>query len=326
MSSLIFAVNAVLPIVIITVIGYICKQTGLISTSGAKMLNKVLFRVLLPCMLFLNVYKIESLVSINFDYIWFSLVMTLLFFLVGIPLCMLITKRADQRGALLQAIFRSNYALIGIPLAASLYGEEGSIIATVLSAFCIPLFNILAVICLTMFGKNGKISIKKIIMGIIKNPLILSIALGGVCLAVRGFFESKGVAFRLSDIKPIYSAVEQMAKTATPISLLALGAEFEFAAIPKLKKQIIFGTTMRVIIVPAIAFFIAYLTKNFGGAHFAAFIAMFASPVAVSSVPMAQEMQADSELAGQLVIWSTIASAFTIFLFSFILKLLGCFA
>ena len=325
MDSFLFALNAVLPIVLMVATGYVARRAGLINTTVSKAVNKIVFRLLLPCMLFLNVYKIDSVGSIDLGYVWFAIVVTLLVFATGIPLCMLATKQNAQRGALLQATFRSNFALIGIPLATSLFGEEGGMIATLLSAFCIPLFNVLAVVSLTVFGSDQKISVKKMLLGILKNPLIQSIALGGVCLLIRSQLQSRGIAFRLTDLTPLYSVIEQFSKTATPIALLMLGAEFELSAIPALKRQIVFGTAMRVLIVPAAALSVAYLMGGFGGAHFAAFVALFGSPVAVSSVPMAQEMDADAALAGQLVVWTTVTSTVTVFLFSFVLKAIGVF-
>ena len=114
---------------------------------------------------------------------------------------------------------------------------------------------------------------------------------------------------------------------ATPLALLSLGAQFEFSAIKELKKEIIFGTVARTVIVPLICLSIAYFAfRNlFSGAHFAAFVALFATPLAVSTVPMTQEMNGDSDLAGQIVVWSTIVSGFTIFLTAFILKAVGVF-
>ena len=76
---------------------------------------------------------------------------------------------------------------------------------------------------------------------------------------------------------------------------------------------------------PAVALTVAYLMGCFSGAHFAAFVALFATPVAVSSVPMTQEMGGDTTLVGQLVVWTTLISGFTIFMFSFILKSVGIF-
>jgi predicted permease len=136
-----------------------------------------------------------------------------------------------------------------------------------------------------------------------------------------------GISFRLSDIEPLYKALTYLSNLATPLALLALGAQFEFSAVAALRREIVFGTLMRTVAVPLLAIGLAALlfADRFGGAHFAAFIAMFATPVSISSVPMAQEMKADATLAGQLVVWSTLTSALTIFLFSFFLRLGGIF-
>ena len=325
MDSFIFAINAVLPIVLMVAAGYAIKRFGIIDSSVAKSVNKIVFRLLLPCMLFLNVYSITDISSIDASYIIFGVVASLAVFLAAFVTSGFVEKERGRRGVIVQAAFRSNYALIGIPLATSLFGNEGSIIATVLSAFSIPLFNVLAVICLTVFGSTGKPDIKKILLGIVKNPLILSIFLGFVCLGIRGIFAHYEIAFRLSDVTPVYSAINQLSKASTPIALLALGAQFEFSAVAELKKQIIFGTAVRTVIVPALALAAAYFMGCFNGAHFAAFVALFASPVAVSTVPMTQEMNGDTTLAGQLVVWTTVVSSFTVFLFSFLLKSAGIF-
>ena len=325
MDSFIFAVNAVLPIVLMVVAGYVIKRVGIINAEVAKSVNKIVFRLLLPCMLFLNVYNIKDASEISPSYIFFAVGASVPIFILAALASNLVTHDRPARGVLVQAAFRSNYALVGIPLATSLFGDEGSMIATVLSAFSIPVFNILAVICLTVFGDKGKPDLKKILLGIAKNPLIISILAGFVCLGIRGIFTHFDVSFRLEQITPLYSALNQLSRASTPIALIALGAQFEFSAVRALKKQIIFGTLVRTVIVPTVALSIAYLLGCFNGAHFAAFVALFATPVAVSSVPMTQEMNGDVTLAGQLVVWTTIGSAFTIFLFSFILKAIGVF-
>ncbi len=327
MDSFLFAVNAVLPIVLIVALGYLLKRIKFLGEGFPKTLNKLVFRVLLPCMLFLNVYKIESFSGIGFGYIGYVALATVLLFLLGLLFALVLTKKREQRGVLWQGVFRSNYALVGIPLATSLYGETGSIVASVLSAVYVPLLNMLAVICLTVFGDGeGKVSVKKILVGIVKNPLIEAIALGGVCLGLRALFVRWGVDFRLANVKPIYSVLEQLGRTATPMALLALGAQFEFSAVSSLKKQIVFGTVARTAVVPAIALSIAYAIGGFNGAHFASFVAVFGTPISISSVPMVQEMGGDTQLAGQLVVWTTVISGLTIFLISFLLKAVGVFA
>ena len=321
-----FSLNAVLPIILMVATGYGIKRTGILNEAAVKVINRVVFRLLLPCSLFLNVYNIEDLSVVKPTYIFFALFATFAIFLFMIPVSKLVMTEKNQRGAIMQSAFRSNFALIGIPLATALYGQEGAAIATLLSSLVIPLFNILAVICFVAFGGEGKPSVKKIFLEIVKNPLNFSIWLGLVCLVIRSILVRFGIDFRISDLTPVYSVVSQFAKTATPIALLALGAQFEFSVVLELKKQILFGTVMRTLIVPTVFLSIAYAMGCFSGAHFAAFVALFATPVAVASVPMTQEFGADVRLAGQLVVWTTLVSTVSIFLFCFILKVIGVFA
>ncbi len=328
MESFSFALLAILPIVITICIGYFLKKAGLINAELAKGLNKLVFRVFLPSMLFLNVYKMESLVFSELGYILFAICAVLIVFGASIPAVCAVTKRKEARGVLLQATFRSNFALIGLPLAQSLFGNEGLIVASLMSAVVIPVYNILAVISLSVFGCNSKkssVSVKGIFLDIVKNPLIQSIALGLGCLFIRSVFEDMEISFRLSDITPVYTVLENLSKVATPLALVALGAQFDFKTITTMKSEIIFGTVMRTFIVPAFALgtAFAFFGKVFNGAHFAALIALFATPVAVSSVPMTQEMGSDSNLAGQIVVWTTLVSALSTFAATFIFRYIG---
>lgn len=328
MDSLIFAINAIAPIIITVAIGYILKKIKLMNGGFAKAANKLVFHLFLPCMLFSNVYKINSLGDIKLGYVAYTVILILSIFALALVAVMLVTKKGERRGALWQGCFRSNYALIGIPLAQSLFGAEGAMIATILSAFVVPLYNILAAISLSVFRRDGgKISPKRILSGIVHNPLIQSTLLGIAALCVRALFVKFGVSFRLSDIAPLMTVIEYLARLATPLALLCLGAQFEFSAVAELRKEIIFGTIMRTIISPTVGIGIAYLffRESFSGAHFAAFIAVFATPIAVSSVPMTQEMDGDVILAGQLVVWTTLVSAFSVFFVSFLLKAAGIF-
>ena len=326
MESFIVAVNAVAPIISLVVIGYGLKRCGWVGGSFIKQANKLVFRFFLPAMLFLNIYKIEAFSQIEWGYVIYAAVAIFLIFAVSIPLCLAVAKERRSVGALLQSSFRSNYALVGIPLAQALFGDEGAMVATLLSAVTITEFNVLAVVSLALF-REKKTSFKGILRDILKNPLIQSIALGLVVLGVRSLFGDWGIAFRLTEIQPLFKVLNYLSGMATPLALIVLGAEFEFSAIKGLRREIIFGTVMRTAIVPLLGLGMAYLffRNQFTGAHFAAFVAVFATPVAVSSVPMAQEMDGNVTLAGQLVIWTTIFSAVSVFLAAFLLKVGGIF-
>ena len=326
MNSFLFAVEAVAPIIITVAIGYFLKRVGLLPATVASQLNKIVFRVLLPCMLFLNVYNIQDTDELQIGYILYAAGITTLFFLAIIPLSGLLTKERTRRGVLAQCCFRSNYALIGIPLVEAVCGATGVASAALLSAVSIPLFNIFAVIVLSLFGNGGKRpSVKSVLLGILKNPFILAIAAGLLVLLARTGFVSWGIDFRLSSIAPLYKVLSWFSSSATPLALLALGAQFEFSAIGGLRREIIAGVVTRTVAVPLIGLGAAILFFDFNGAQYASLVALFVTPVAVSSVPMAQEMGGDGELAGQLVVFTTLASAFTMFFAIYALRLLQVF-
>ncbi len=324
MDSLIFALSAVAPIVVMVVIGYVLKSMGLMDEKFSKMANKLVFRIFMPVMLFVNIYKISDLAAIDFGFIGYAMIALAAIFAVCVPACIMITKVKDRRGVLMQASFRSGYSLIGIPLAGALYGEEGIMAATLLSCVLIPGFNVLAVISLSAFGggEGEKPSVLKIIKDIVTNPLILGIAAAMACVGIRSVFGNFGIEFRLSNIKPLFDVLQYLANLAIPLALLVLGAQFEFSAVAALKKEIIFGTLVRTVIVPAFVLGIAYFGfgDKFTPAHYATFVAAFATPVAVPSVPMVQEVGGDVTLAGQLVVWSTLVSAITVFIVTFLLR------
>jgi len=330
-DAFIFAANAVLPIIILIALGYFIKRIGLLEKSFFDAGNKLVFRVLLPVMLFCNVYNIERLSDVRPLYLIYGIAAVLLIFFISIPICCAFTKESGKRGVLIQGIYRSNYAIIGIPLAESLFGEGGAASAGVISAFCVPLFNVLAVITLTVFNDSNekkKTELKKIILGIIKNPLIIGTVSGLLSLLIRAAFVKAGIGFRIKNITALYKVLDNLKSCCTPFALIVLGGRFEFSAIKKLRREIIFGTSMRTVFVPFIGIFTAYLFRQpfgFSGEHFATFIGLFATPVAVSSAVMAKEMGADDELAGQLVVWTSLISTLTIFIFVSLLKMLGIF-
>lgn len=330
-DALLFSANAVLPIVLLIALGYVLKRIGMLTGPFLDVGNKLTFRVLLPTMLFMNVYGIESFSEINFWFVLYGMAAVFVIFLASIPIYSAFTKDPAKRGSLMQSMYRSNYAIIGIPLAESLFGAEGRAAASVMSAFCVPLFNILAVITLSIYNGNStksKINVKKILLGVVKNPLIIGTVAGLAALGIRELLVINDIAWRLKDIQILYKSLNDIKGICTPFALIILGGKFEFSAIGRLKREIIFGTFMRVVTVPVLGLLGAYFLMpviGISGAHFATYIGVFGTPVAVASAIMAKEMGADAELAGQLVVWTSLLSAITIFIYVTILRSIGIF-
>ena len=326
-EDLLFAFNAVGPIIFTVAIGYILKRIGLIGPDLAKAAHKLVFRAFLPILLFVNILGIEDFSNIRLGYVLYSVIGIALLFAVGLPIVLAFTKKREHRGVMLQAVFRSNYAFVGIPLATSLGGAEGALIATLLSVVLVPTINIFSVIALSLFSDTGRVSVKKILVGIAKNPLIVGISAGIVYLILREALAAAGIFIDITESGAIWGTLKNLSNLATPLALVMLGAQFEFSAISALKREIIFSTLAKCLVAPILGIGIAAIAfrDNFLAAEYASIVAVFATPVSISSVPMSQEMGADSSLAGQIVVFTTIFSALTIFTASFVLKTLGIF-
>ncbi|MCR5823413.1 MAG: AEC family transporter [Lachnospiraceae bacterium] len=328
-DTLIFAANAVLPIVLLLGLGWFLKNKGFIGDTFLSQGNKLVFRVFLPAMLFLSTYRIESLDNIDFGFVIYCEVALAVIFLLGILLTLPYKDRPGTRGVLIQAMFRSNYALIGLALASSLFGDEGLAAASLLAGVFVPSMNVLAVITLTVFtdkGEKGTGELKRILISTAKNPLIIGALSGLLAVIVRTFLVRAGITWRLSDITPLYKALESLEKCATPMALIVLGGKFEFSAVKSNLKPILFGTVLRTVVVPVLGLSFAYFALHMrNGAHFAAYVAAFGTPVAVSSAIMAGEMGGDDQLAGQLVVFTSVASIFTMFATIALLRHVGIF-
>ena len=327
-----FAINAILPIIILIALGYLLKKYNFLTDEFLKVGNKFVFKVGLLCLLFINVYSIESFSEIDWSIVIFSVSCIFLIFGLGMLYVKFFIPENKQKGVVLQCLFRSNYAIIGLPLAASLGGDKGLEVAAILSAFSIPTFNILAVLALSMYS-DGKADYKKVLLNICKNPLIIGVVAGLISLGIRSLIplnENGQLVFSFSrDLKFLYKSIENISKIASPLALIVLGGTFNFSQTKGMLKQVISGTVGRTVLVPLITISAAVLLSkyttvvNFDKSVYPALIALFASPVAVSSAIMAAQMDNDKELAGQYVVWTSLVSIITIFIIVVILRTVG---
>lgn len=326
-----FSFNAVMPILLLALLGYFLRVIKFADDSFFKKANTMVFKLFLPVLLFVNIYEIDSLKSLNFKAVLYCVGAILTIFLFGYLIAHLVTKKRSHLGVLAQCSFRSNYAIIGIPLALSLGGEEAVAFASVLSAVAVPMFNCLAVIILSHYaGERRENALKDTLIKTAKNPLIIGVFIGIAVLAVRSLIpldESGVPVFTIENNIPFfYKTLKNLSSVASPLALVVLGARFDFKAVGSLKKEIIVGTLMRVVMAPVIglggAIILSEFTSlfSFSAVEYPALISLFATPTAVSSAVMVGEIGGDEQLAGQLVVWTSVVSMLTIYVIVFAMK------
>lgn len=312
MENLIFSVNVVLPIFLLMCIGILLRKVKIFNDEFLEKGNNFAFKVLLPTLVFNNIYQSRISEEVNVNLIIFAVVIVL----GTIGLMFLIVPRfeKDNRniGIIIQGIYRSNFVLFGVPLSSNLFGDSNLAVVTTLVAIIIPIYNFMAVIILEWYS-NNKSNYKKTVVNILKNPLIIGSVLG----ITASLLNSRMPV-------PLEKTVSEVAKTATPFSLMVLGGEIKIGNIKKNLKYIVTVSAAKLIILPAIVLAVA-VAFGYRGVELGALFSMVAPSVAVSSYTMAQQYDCNSELAGQLVFMTTLFSPVTIFLFIFIMKSTGLF-
>jgi len=314
MDNLIFALHVVFPISFIMVLGYLSRKLGWVTINMLNGLNRFLFRLPLPLLLFKSIYNIDTTHSV-FTH---EAIAVIALCLIGLTLMTIfsalalnLTKiEAPKKAVLVQAWFRGNLILFGLPVVLSMYGENGVGLVSTLLAFIIPLVNILAVLVLELYRGNGS-DMKKLLISVLKNPI-----LDGALIAA--FFKLTHIELPELILTPLFD----IAKTATPMAFIVLGGTLEFSKLRKNTGYILAGSLGRLVVTPAIIIGIALFLGMRGNA-IGSLVGTIGAPVAVSSFTMAQEMDADGELAGQIVVSSTVLSILTIFFWVFIFKTLN---
>ncbi len=323
LSDFLFALNAVLPVFLVVILGYLLKNKGFLSDGFVSSADKLVFRVMLPCLLFNKTAFIQA-EKIGQKELRLLLFCVCFIVAVVVLLCVFVpifVKNKGKTGAFIQGSFRSNMAFLGVPFAISLFGEEGGTIAAIVLAITVPVYNVLAVTVLSVFDpdKNSKnIPFAKrmlsILKGIVTNPLIIAIA-----LALP--FGLLGAGEYIPDA--IKRTIDYFANASTTLALIVIGASFSFS---KLKGRVGLAaivTALRLVVIPVIAIFTAHNFFGFSGVHLGVVMILFGTPCAVSSYIMAKNMNSDAHLANQALLMTTFFSMFTIFAFSFLMRTFG---
>ena len=313
MSNFLLSARAVLPMFLMIAAGYLCRRLGVLSREDVPRFNRVAFRVFLPCLLFYNVYVSDLSSAVRPKLIVFAVLGVLVVAALAILGVLRFEPRLDRRGVIAQGIFRSNYVIMGIPIAQALLGDGNLGPIVILIAIVVPLFNFLAVAVLESF-RGGKVKPGTVLLEIAKNPLVVSSVLGILCLLLR---------VKLPDV--VESAVSGLGAVATPLQLFLLGAFFRFDGLRRYQRPLAVVTIIKLFVTPAVMLFLAF-ALGFRGAEFVALIGVFASPTAVNSFTMVQQMDCgDAELAGDIVIATSAVSVVSFFIWIWLFKSMGVF-
>ena len=309
MGSFVVCINAVLPIFLLMAAGYAARCFHLLDRADVEKINRIVFRAFMPVMVFYNLYSSDLSSAMRGSLLGYAVIGVLAEYLLSLGYALLFVKDHSRRGVVIQGLYRSNFVIIGLPIAESLVGGDLGPVAMLL-AVVIPIFNILAVITLAVF--NGKKpGLKEVVLDILKNPLIIG-SVAGIAALLAGL--------RLP--APLEKVVSQMSGATSPVLLFLLGAFFQFKGMRSHMRELAAVCAGRLVVFPALFLGLA-VAIGFRGVELVSLTGVFASSTAIASFTMAQQMDGDAELAGDIVVWTSALCSFTLFGWSLLFKVLG---
>ena len=310
-ESFFTAVNAVIPFFCYLLMGALARRTGMVDQPFLDQLNQLIFKLMFSFMTFYNVYQADRDAPLSGSLLVFTGVSILLLQAVLLLTVPRLVRENPRRGVLIQAVYRSNFVLFGLPLTATLFGADSAALAAMLVTVVLTIYNITTVMILEWFRQGDKTSPGQIVVKLCHNPM-----LQGCCVGLLFFF--------LNIHLPVYlvSPVSSFSAMTTPLAMFALGGSLRFEAMRKNGKYIVPVLAAKLIAVPMILVTAAY-TIGLRKMELFLVLAVFGTPVASGSYPMAVNMGGDGELAGQLVFASTAVSVLTLFGWIFFWKTLA---
>lgn len=316
MDSLIFSLNATIPIFLVMLAGYGLKYTKLVTPDFVASLNQFNYTLTLPILLFIDISTADFYSVWDTSYVLYCFFVTLFCILAIWAVAGLILKRRSSGsilGEFVQASYRGSAAVLGIAFIENIYGV--SVIGPLMILGTVPLYNIMAVIVLSftapdMQGLN-KAQLKKTLLGILTNPIILSIFLGLLFSLLK---------IRLPFV--IEKSFRMIAQLATPLALLTLGAGFEGRKALAMIKPTLAASCLRLIVQPAL-FLMPAVTLGFRGEQLVALLVMLGAPTTVSCHIMAKNMHHEGVLTSSVIVATTFLSSVTMTFWLFLLRHFG---
>jgi len=312
-SDLLFSFNAVMSIFVLMFLGLAVRRLGIVDASAVRQMSTLVFKVALPVMLFNTIYGSDFSQMLDLKFIVFLAASIIVFFFICWAIGAKLIPDAGKKGAFIQGSFRGNYVILGVALATEILGYTPVIAATAV-IIAVLLYNILAVIILTIYGekKSGsEYTLVSILMSIITNPLIIGI-FAGIIVTLTGI-----------ELIPLLStSINMVSSLATPLALLVIGASLDFSGIKDRLKLTLIASTLKLIAKPLIFLPLAVLI-GISTEGIVVLLVLYAAPTAIVSYVIATHMGSDEHLASSIVLFTSLTSILTYTIGIFTLRAIG---
>ena len=307
--------QAVLPVFFVIAIGAAARRFRFIEEPFIDTANRLVYYLLLPALLFYKIGTSNFREAFNGPLVIGGYAATVATFLIATYLSRKMGITPGERGSFVQGAVRANLAYLGLPIVFSAVGDIGLLKAGILLGFMVPLINSLAIVALVTPHANGKGSGREnaaqVAYQLATNPVLLS-----------AFF---GILWSLFKV-PLPALADRtlaiLSGTTLPLALLCLGGSFSFERARSGFRLAAISAGMKVLLMTSLAVAI-YRWMGLAGDDLRVGVIMMGCPTAVVTYVMASQLKGDTNLAGTIIVVSTLASAVTISGWLFLLHAAG---
>lgn len=293
-------------------LGFLLKKIGIINENFVAITSKFVFNVSLPAFIFMKISALDLTAALDIEQIIFIYAGTLLVYLVIWIISSLFIKDGRDLSVFVQGAYRSNFAIVGLAIIANLFGDEGLGKASLILAFLLPVYNVLAVVILTVpMRKIRKLNLRSTVYEVMFNPLIVA-----VIISLPFSY------FKLELPSMLFTTGNFLSDVALPLALIGIGGSLNIENIKRASTLAFSSSIIKLIVVPVVLTLFAYLF-GYRSMDLGIMFILFACPTAIVSFIMAEAMGCNSKLAGNIVVISTIGSVITISAAIIFLKSVG---
>ena len=306
-----FSFNGIAPICILMLAGALLKAVRVLDSGTAADINRLCFRVLIPCKLFIQLYDADITAVTDVPLLALSLGGTAA---VIALLCVTVPRfvpRGPRQGEYIQGVFRGNSAILGLPLITNLYGEGAAAVLAVPLPMMLILYNVAAPVILSVYSGGARPAPAAIARKVASNPFLIGVVLG-IAVSLSGL--------RLPAV--LVTSVTRMGDAGSTMALVVLGALIDLKSFRRSGRLALSAAVLRLGVLSALVLAVGVLC-GLRDERLAVLICFFSTPTAVGGYVLAQNMDGDGELAGQILIVTTLLSAGTLFATIAVLRGMG---
>lgn len=290
---------ALVPIGLLLAIG---RSLGALRFPGEPfwpLLDRLIYFILLPVLLFKTVLKTDvTVVSAP----WMGLT-TVVALLTLTSLLVVFRRFAASTGAAFSSVVQGSVRVnvyAGYAIAATVYGDQGVVLFSIVVAFAIPLDNVLSIAAMNMFASAERLPWSTLLSRLFLNPLILSLAAGFACRSIG-----------LEVAGSLMTVLELMSGATLPLALMAVGAGISFAGSRSDSRPLVVAVLARQAVLPIIACSACYMI-GLTGLERAAVLLHAALPTGPAAYAVAKQMGGDAPLMANIITATTFCAVVSV--------------